>query len=45
MDDCRLFEKDNLLTPEVGEWSITKHSKLEYYSSGVAQRKTKMEKF
>ena len=31
MDDCRLFEKDDLLTPEAGEWSITKHSKLKYY--------------
>ncbi len=26
-----MFEKDDLLTPEVGEWSITKHSKIEYY--------------
>lgn len=33
MNDCRLFEKDDFITPNVGEWSITKHSKLEYYDS------------
>ena len=37
MDDYRLFEKDELITPKVGEWAITKHSKLEYYDSLFAK--------
>jgi three-Cys-motif partner protein len=37
MDDYRLFERDELITPKVGEWAITKHSKLEYYDTLFAK--------
>jgi three-Cys-motif partner protein len=35
--DPRLFKDDDLPLPEVGIWAITKHTKIEYYTSTFAR--------
>ena len=35
-DDTYMFQDDGLETPEIGQWGITKHEKIEYYSSVFA---------